>query len=88
MWCDGVPTGALLIHMAVIREMWKDAEPYTLGKQVARRIFDTPRAAWFNEATGQYNTTSRHVGSGLVYARDEGRLSAQSGLDGLRRRAS
>jgi hypothetical protein len=58
VWADGVPTGALLIHMGVIREMWKDAEPYTLGTQVARRIFDTPRSAWFNEATGQYNTTS------------------------------
>lgn len=58
VWCDGVPTGCLLIHMALLREMWKDSEEYQVGTQTARRVFDTPRAAWFNQETGQYNTTS------------------------------
>lgn len=58
VWADGVPTGCLLIHSAILRTMWADSEPYQVGNQTTRRVFDTPRAAWFNEATGQYNTTS------------------------------
>jgi hypothetical protein len=43
VWCDGVPTGMLLIHCAILREMWKDAEEYQLSNQFTRRIFDAPR---------------------------------------------
>lgn len=58
VWCDGVPTGCLLIHMSVIREMWKDAREYQVGNQTTREVFQTPRSGWFNEATGQYNTSA------------------------------
>lgn len=58
VWADGVPTGCLLIHMAILREMWADAEPYTINGVATRRVFATPRGGWFDEATGQYNTTS------------------------------
>jgi hypothetical protein len=58
VWADGVPTGCLLIHMALLREMYKDSEEYQIGNQTARRVFDSPRSAWFNQETGQYNTTA------------------------------
>ena len=54
---DGVPTGCLLIHTAILREMWKESPEYSLGNQITRRIFDTPRAVWFDEETGYFNTT-------------------------------
>ena len=57
VWADGVPTGCLLIHMGLIREMWKDAPEYkTISGQVTRRVFETPRDMWFDPETGQYNT--------------------------------
>lgn len=48
VWVDGVPTGCLLIHMGIIREMWQDSEEYTVGNQVTRRVFNTPRDLWFD----------------------------------------
>lgn len=48
VWCDGVPTGCLLIHGAILREMYKDAEEYQLGEQTVRRVFDSPRYLWYD----------------------------------------
>lgn len=56
--CDGVPTGCLLIHMGVLRAMWADSEAYTVNGVQTRRVFHTPRAAWFNPETNQYNFTA------------------------------
>lgn len=58
VWCDGVPTGCLLIHCSILRAMWADAEEYQTGGTTTRRVFDTPRKGWFDESTGQFNTTS------------------------------
>jgi len=55
VWCDGVPTGALLIHMGLLRIMWADSEPYTLNGIATRRVFDTPRYSWVNPETGMTN---------------------------------
>lgn len=55
VWCDGVPTGALLIHMGLLREMWKDSEEYTLNGIKVRRVFDTPRTSWYNPETNRTN---------------------------------
>ncbi len=57
VWVDGVPTGALLIHMALIREMWKDSQPYNAGGTVTRRLFETPRNMYFDPETQQFNST-------------------------------
>lgn len=62
VWCDGVPTGFLLVHMAIIRAMWEDAEEYIIQhpdgqRDVTRAVFSTPRKQWFDPETGQYNTT-------------------------------
>lgn len=62
VWCDGVPTGFLLIHMSVIRAVWEDSEPYELhiqsGPVQVRRVFSTPRDMWSDPEQGWYNTTS------------------------------
>ena len=43
IWCDGVPTGCLLIHHTVLRLMWNESAEYMVNGQVLRRIFETPR---------------------------------------------
>ncbi len=58
--CDGVPTGCLLVHMAVMRAMWEDSEPYTVSGIKTRRVFDTPRTSWYNPET---NVTNMSVGT-------------------------
>jgi hypothetical protein len=56
VWCDGVPTGFLLIHMALLRAMWAESPEYKIRDQVTRRIFETPRELWYNPETSVYNT--------------------------------
>lgn len=58
VWADGVPTGCLLVHCSILREMWKDAKEYTVGGQTTREVFITPRTSWFNTEKGQYNTSA------------------------------
>lgn len=61
VWVDGVPTGCLLIHGAILREMWEDAEEYEIKHasgmiDVTRRVFQTARKGWFDPETGEFNT--------------------------------
>lgn len=56
--CDGVPTGCLLIHMGILRAMWDDSEKYTLNGIKVRRVFDTPRASWYNPETNMTNMSA------------------------------
>lgn len=58
VWVDGVPTGVLLIHSAVLRAMWDESAEYLVGQEKVRRVFDTPRNLWFDPESAQYNTTS------------------------------
>lgn len=58
VWCDGVPTGCLLIHCSILKAMWMDSEEYMLNNIKARRVFDTPRAMWLDPQTGAFNTSS------------------------------
>jgi hypothetical protein len=60
VWCDGVPTGFLLIHMSIIRAMWPDCREYALNGIQVREVFNTPRYMWFNPETGVYHT---HAGT-------------------------
>lgn len=53
---DGVPTGALLIHGSLIKEMWKDAPEYMAGDTKTRRIFRTPTDLWYSPDMGQVNS--------------------------------
>lgn len=58
VWCDGVPTGFLLIHMGIIRAMWEESPEYVLKNKVVRRVFDTPRKLFFDPESGDYNSMS------------------------------
>ena len=56
VWCSGVPTGFLLIHMAILREMWKDSPEYAARNVITRRVFDTPRRSIYLPEKNIYNT--------------------------------
>lgn len=58
VWCDGVPTGCLLIHAGLLRAMWDESPEYLVGNEKTRRVFETPRNVWFDPESGQYNTVS------------------------------
>lgn len=58
VWVDGVPTGCLLIHMSILREMWKDSPEYDLYGQKIKRVFRTPMDVWADPESGQFNTKS------------------------------
>jgi len=58
VWCDGVPTGALLIHHSLLREMWKDSPEYMIKGKIVRRVFETPRRLLVDPDTGRHNTQS------------------------------
>ncbi len=63
VWCDGVPTGFLLIHTSVLKAMWEESEPYDLrlstGMVTTRKVFSTPRDQWHDPEQGDwYNTAS------------------------------
>lgn len=53
VWCDGVPTGMLLIHGDIIRAMWKDSPEYSAHGTVTKQIFNTPSGFWFDADSGQ-----------------------------------
>lgn len=52
VWVDGVPTGMLLIHCGLLKLMWEDSEEYVVKGRTTRRVFDTPRKAWFDPQRG------------------------------------
>jgi len=56
VWGDGVPTGFLLIHMSIIREMWEDCEPYRVKGVDTRRMFIYPRDMWQDPESGYFRT--------------------------------
>lgn len=56
VWCDGIPTGLLLIHVGVLKEMWNDSSEYLLEGEVVRRVFNTPRELWVDPQTGYAST--------------------------------
>lgn len=58
VWVDGVPTGCLLIRVALLKEMWKDSPEYRTnnGGQVVRRVFEFPEKVWFDEESETFNT--------------------------------
>ena len=60
VWVDGVPTGCLLIHCALLRAMWEESEEYIIQhpdgrRDVTRKVFDTPRHSWHDPETMHFN---------------------------------
>lgn len=63
VWCDGVPTGSLLIHMGILRKMWEESEPYIIkhpngNQDSVRKVFNTPGETWLDPETNQFNAMS------------------------------
>lgn len=56
VWCDGVPTGMLLIHCKILRSMWNESETYMAGNVETRRVFETPRKQWLDPEGLQFNS--------------------------------
>lgn len=56
VWADGVPTGCLLIHMSLMKALWEDSPEYKVGDQITRRIFETPRAEWYDPQYHIFNS--------------------------------
>lgn len=58
VWVDGVPTGCLLIHTSILREVAKVAPDYTVRNHGTatplKRVFHTPREAMLDQGTGAY----------------------------------
>ena len=52
VWCDGVPTGCLLIHASILEAIWKESPEYTVNGQVTRRVFENPEKVWTDPETG------------------------------------
>lgn len=58
VWCDGIPTGFLLIHRSILQAMWDESPEYMVRAQVTRRVFETPRKMWFDPQTNQFSAVS------------------------------
>lgn len=59
VWVDGIPMGCTLIHVSVLREMWKDAPQYMAGGNVkVKQVFDTPFGQHTDPETNENRTFS------------------------------
>lgn len=51
VWVDGIPTGFTLIHVSLLKAMWKESAEYVINGQVTRRVFENPEKVWFDPET-------------------------------------
>jgi hypothetical protein len=58
VWVDGIPMGCTVIHRSILEVMYRESEEYEANGQVMRRVFHSPRAAWEDPATKQWQTQS------------------------------
>lgn len=56
VWCDGVPFGAHLMHISVLKALWDESEEYMVGSIKTRRVFKHPDAQWYDTQAGKYAT--------------------------------
>lgn len=54
VWCDGVPTGVLLIHGSILRAMYYDSEEYAINNRTVRRVFNSPVETYQNPENTNY----------------------------------
>ena len=59
VWCDGVPTGCLLIHASILQALWDKADEYRVGKAdppiMVRKVFRTVREAEMTHGGVQFS---------------------------------
>lgn len=56
VWCDGVPTGCLLIHSSILKAMWDESPEYLVGAELTRRVFNIPERIYHDPITGALAT--------------------------------
>jgi len=58
VWVDGIPMGLTLIHRDIMQRLWdtspEEVLPTLSGKDICRKVFETPRNAFFDPETNQY----------------------------------
>lgn len=58
VWCDGVPTGTILIHSSLLKVLWDESPEYRVNDQVTRRVFEAPAKVWFDpQSRATYTAT-------------------------------
>lgn len=59
VWCDGVPTGCLLINCSLLKIMYEESPEYTTGSnQKVRKVFETPAKIWCDPENGKYQSAA------------------------------
>lgn len=81
VYADGVPTGFLLIHMGIIREMAKDAEEYAIGPHSLKRIFITPNDLYVDPEMNFIGASSGTSDLNWCHRVIEGGYFAKAGWD-------
>jgi hypothetical protein len=51
VWCDGIPMGCTMIHSSILKVMWNESEEYQVAGQITRKVFESPRATWYDPET-------------------------------------
>jgi len=58
VWCDGIPMGCTMIHSSILRAIYDESEEYQMQPGVKlKRVFETPRKAWYDPEMETYNTS-------------------------------
>jgi hypothetical protein len=58
VWCAGVPTGTLLVHMSIIRSVWNESPEYEVDGQKLKQVFEQPARLIYNPEKGEIITAS------------------------------
>lgn len=58
VWCKGVPTGTLMIHMSIIRSMWNESPEYEHDGHILRQVFEQPAKLIYNPDTAELMTAT------------------------------
>ena len=56
VWVDGLPMGCTMIHVSILKALYKESKEYILEGKKIREIFKTPAKSWLDPETGDWQT--------------------------------